>query len=339
MAAESWPSDVADALRDAFGWDGEVTVAPGPRGATSRIWRVGVGEARYALKEGRGEPPTAVAIDAEVAFVEAARVAGVRAPALHADRWGRRVLPGAGTSWLRLYDWVDVRPVDLGSPATPGALGGLLARLHRGAPQMSTEADGTAADPWYERPPRTAELLAAGAPEAAWSGRLFGRVAELPRLLELVRPVDPDRLLRCHRDLHPGNVLADASGGLVVIDQDDLGPADPARELAKVLFDWWSDPAPELDAMRATYQAYLDAGGPARVRATADFTMLVAARLNFLLRQLRLVADPATKPDDRAWAEQEIDESLRILPTVAHIGSVLRTLSSSADPRPARSDR
>ena len=70
------------------------------------------------------------------------------------------------------------------------------------------------------------------------------------------------------------------------------------------------------------------AGGPARVREPADFTMLVATRLNFLLRQLRIASDAAADPGDRAWAEQEIDESLRIMPTIAHIESVLDVLSS-----------
>ncbi|MET0773505.1 MAG: hypothetical protein ABWZ82_10505 [Candidatus Limnocylindrales bacterium] len=38
-------------------------------------------------------------------------------------------------------------------------------------------------------------------------------------------------------------------------------------------------------------------------------------------------AHPTTGPDDRAWAEQEIDESLRILPTVEQIDSVLAAIA------------
>ena len=30
----------------------------------------------------------------------------------------------------------------------------------------------------------------------------------------------------CHRDLHPDNVFADPDGDLVVVDWDNLGPAD-----------------------------------------------------------------------------------------------------------------
>jgi aminoglycoside phosphotransferase (APT) family kinase protein len=132
--------------------------------------------------------------------------------------------------------------------------------------------------------------------------------------------------VRCHRDLHPGNVVVDGSGELVVLDQDDLGPADPARELARAMFDWWSDPGPSLGAMRAMYDAYIAAGGPARVRGAADLTMLVATRLNFLLGQLRISTDAGSAPADRAWADQEIDESLRILPTTAQVADVLDAL-------------
>ncbi len=323
MVAEGSTAELADVLREAFGWAGAVVVTAGPRGATARIWRVSAGGDRFALKEGRGDVPSAAAIEAEVEFIDSARAAGVRVPALHADRAGRWVLPGPAGTWLRLYDWVDVRPADLSSPGTAAGLGSLLARLHRSASPVASEADGSVPDPWYERPPTVDALTAAAAADTRWAGRLAARAAGLPELVELVGPADPARLMRCHRDLHPANVLGDDAGALVVIDHDDLGPADPARELARALFDWWSDPEPALDAMRATYRAYRESGGPARIDRTADFTMLIACRLNFLLRQLELLADPSTSPDDRAWAEQEIDESLRILPTVAQIHDVI----------------
>jgi Ser/Thr protein kinase RdoA (MazF antagonist) len=325
VVAEDSAAELVDALREAFGWEGEVAVASGPRGATARIWRVTARGGRFALKEGRGEPPPAAAVEAEVAFIDGARAAGVRVPALHADRTGRWVVPGPAGNWLRLYDWVDVRPAELTSPETPVALGELLARLHQGASPVASEPDGSLPDPWYERPP-TVEALVGAAVDGPWATRLGARAAGMPGLLELVTPTEPERLLRCHRDLHPANVLADDAGALVVIDHDDLGPADPARELARVLFDWWSDPEPVLDAMRATYRAYRGAGGPARIDRPGDFSMLIACRLNFLLRQLQVLPASSTTPDDRAWAEQEIDESLRILPTVSQIHEVIMSI-------------
>jgi len=75
--------------------------------------------------------------------------------------------------------------------------------------------------------------------------------------------------------------------------------------------------------MGAMYAAYVRAGGPGRVTGPADATMLVASRLNFLLKEVRIATDPAADPDERAWAEREIDEGLRILPTPGQLRVVL----------------
>lgn len=326
-------SDVlTELLREAFGWD-EVTVIPGPRGATAHIRDVRTPTDRYALKVGRGARPSPDVLAAQVAFIDRARAAGVRVPRLHADSQGRLLVPGPDGTWLRLYDWMETRPVDLRSPETAEAVGVLLARLHRTAPAATREVDGSEADAWYERPPTVADLEAMLIDGAWWAPRLEARIEGLPDLLALATTTDPARPLLCHRDLHPGNVVMDGSGDLVVLDHDDLGPADPARELARALFDWWSDPAPDLAQMGAMYRAYVAADGPARVREAADVTMLVATRLNFLLSQLRIASDPGSAAADRAWADQEIDESLRILPTAAQVTEVLEALRTRAGAR------
>ena len=114
------------------------------------------------------------------------------------------------------------------------------------------------------------------------------------------------------------------------MDWDDVGPADPARELARMLFDWWCDPAVDAEAMLAMYPAYIRAGGPARITDLADFTMLVATRVNFLATQLRMFLDERTGGEHRAWAETEIDEALRILPTPGQLAEVLDLTRSLA---------
>jgi Ser/Thr protein kinase RdoA (MazF antagonist) len=302
-------------------------VLPGPRGATAQVRQVVSDAGRFALKIGRGERPTAELVTAQLAFNDASRHAGIRMPGLHADRDGRWVIPGPGGTWLRLYDWVEARPADLSSPSTAVAVGELMARLHAAAPAMSREADGAPPDPWYERAPAMAELEVMLAADAWWSPRLAERLHAIPALVEVIAPSDHLRLVACHRDLHPGNVAVDETGALVVLDQDDVGPADPARELGRALFDWWSDPGPDIPMMRTMYLAYREAGGPAGLGALTDFTMLVAQRLNFLLGQLRVSVDPTAEPTDRAWADQEIDEALRILPTVEQLDAVLATLA------------
>ena len=141
-------------------------------------------------------------------------------------------------------------------------------------------------------------------------------------------PPDPASLIMCHRDLHPENVLADPDGAFVVLDgEDTFGPATPGRELACGLFDWFCDGTADLEAMSRMYEAYLREGGPGRITEPADFTMLIAIRLNFLHLQTRIARDPRTAPAQREWAQREVEEFLRITPTPRQLEEVLELIS------------
>ena len=98
----------------------------------------------------------------------------------------------------------------------------------------------------------------------------------------------------------------------------------PARELAKVLYDWFFA-AGTLDRTGAGrfWTAYRDSGGPGRLGGTDDFGLLIAARLNFLNRQIGIALDQAVDSDHRDWALKEIDEALTILPTPESFAEVL----------------
>ena len=311
--------------RAAFGWDGDIEVSAGPRGALGQIWRLDIGSARYALKEIFAEPPTEASIQVELDFARRAVEAGVRVPASHPDREGRHLLTAPGGTWLRCYDWIDLRPVALTAPDTPSQLGALLARLHRCAPAGAVEPNGGGPpDPWYDRVPAPHEWSEVSMSGAWWAARLAARLTTLPQLCAAVGPADPARLIVCHRDLHPQNVHVDPAGALVVVDCDELGPAEPGRELARALFDWFCDEATtDLDAVRVMVESYLSEGGPGRIIESADFSMLLAHRLNFLLDQARLALDPRTEPRHREWAEREVDESLRIMPSPRQLADVL----------------
>jgi Ser/Thr protein kinase RdoA (MazF antagonist) len=229
---------------------------------------------------------------------------------------------------FRLYDWVSVRPLDLASPETPSAIGDLIARMHLNGPALSVEPDGGPPSGWYDRTPDLEWFARTAQSAQPWAARLAERLDNLRQLRAVVALVDPAQTLLCHRDLHPGNVLADESGSPVVLDWDNLGPADPTRELAEALFDWWCDPEPDLAAMRAMYQAYVRSGGPARVTEPVDFSMVLAARLNFLRVQLEAYLDEQIDQQHRDWAAQEIDEALRILPTPEQLTEVLDVIEA-----------
>ncbi|MEW9554245.1 phosphotransferase [Nonomuraea sp. NPDC050783] len=263
------------------------------RGELGRIWRLDTRRGSWAVKEAL-VPLREADARADVAFQLAAAEAGVRLPRPVRTVSGDVV---AGGRW-RVYEWAELEP-----SARVGAveLGAVTARLHL----VGHPAQGPAAA-WFAEPVGHAgwAALAAAAERADPSGQRAGRpsgsgkgtgregrpgvdagdwreafreaLPELVALDELVVPPDPAALVTCHLDVNPENVRRARDGGVVVLDWENSGPAIPGWELAKVLAD-----LPEEDAGVA-YRAYLEAGGPARVREAADFSMAVAEQGHLL---------------------------------------------------------
>jgi Ser/Thr protein kinase RdoA (MazF antagonist) len=119
----------------------------------------------------------------------------------------------------------------------------------------------------------------------------------IPELLSfeelLVEPVNPRT---CHRDLWADNVRMTRSGRLCVFDWDNCGPASADHELAMVLWEFGLDDPDRLARLRA---AYVDGGGPARVRTPGDFTMLIAQFGHFHELAIAPFLDPNGTEEDR----------------------------------------
>jgi thiamine kinase-like enzyme len=88
---------------------------------------------------------------------------------------------------------------------------------------------------------------------------------------QVLTPMRP--LQTCHLDLWADNLRRTTAGELCLIDFDNAGLADPAREIAMVVFEFGRGDA---SRQRLLYDAYLAAGGPGRIRSRGDLALTVA---------------------------------------------------------------
>jgi Ser/Thr protein kinase RdoA (MazF antagonist) len=257
----------ADAIAAAFGVGSPAQLAgPVARGEQGLIWELGTPSGRFAVKE-LLEPTAEGEVREDARFQEAACARGIPAPAIVRTIAGDVLLDLDGTP-VRAYGWVDLLERDPG--IEPAAVGGLVSALHRLGFQGSNPVD-----PWYVEPVGAArwdelirQVRAAGAPFAEGLAGYRDELVALEALLEPAR-----ERITCHRDLWADNVRATTDGSVCVIDWENGGLADPSQELALVLFEFAGE---DDDRARTLYAAYVDDGGPGRIRDRGTFSMLIA---------------------------------------------------------------
>jgi aminoglycoside phosphotransferase (APT) family kinase protein len=216
---------------------------------------------------------------------------------------------------VRVYEWVDLLPPD--RAIDPAEAGRVVAAIHR-----TPFAGSRPEDAWYTDPVGAAawdrlvrDLAAAAAPFAA---DVAGLRDELLALESLLQPAA--QLRTCHRDLWVENIRQTTSGGLYVIDWENCGLADPAQEVAGVVFELGI-----RDRARGgeVYRAYREAGGPGTVRTRADFSMTIAQLGHILEGACRIWLDPETTADERRHQEGRVAESVDDPLTVAVVDELL----------------
>ena len=115
----------------------------------------------------------------------------------------------------------------------------------------------------------------------------------------------PTNVQTCHRDLWADNVRIGTDGRVWVIDWQDCGLADPAQELAALLFEYGG---PDGSRASAMHSAYVSAGGRARIDGPGGCTMLVAQLGHLLEIACRRWLAPDATDEVRALNEPRILE-------------------------------
>ncbi len=290
------------------------------RGEQGRVWRLDTADGPLAVKELLIRQTPAEA-EADVAYQEAVLAAGtVPMPRPVRTTNGDVLLEVDGTQ-VRAYEWVDLLPMDTGLDAD--VVGATVAAVHRipfAAPRPL--------HPWFTDPvgaTRWAELLRASREaEAPFAEAL---AAEIPHLLRLEALMEaPTELQACHRDLWADNILPTASFGVCVIDWENCGLEDPAQEIPMFLVDFG---AGDQRRVAELYRAYLDAGGPARIRGRGSFTMVIAQFGHFWESAIDRYLSPASAADEKSRSLSRlavlIDSPFRI----DHIDEMLDSVAAA----------
>jgi len=293
------PSNL-DEIARCFGLgEGARLIGTPARGELGQVWKIETSTGSWAAKE-LFEPGSEVEAARQAAFQEAAVSAGVPAPGIVRTVDGR-VLLDLEDCQVRVYAWVDVEPPDIN--LDPASVGGAVAAIHR----LGYPGEGPV-HPWYVEPVGAEawdalfrKLARAGNPQGV---RLAEHRAEICALEQLLSPPAP--MPQLHLDLWADNVRATPDGGLCILDWENAGTGDPSQELALVLAEFCSESAERAASL---HTAYVDEGGPGRVRGPKDFSMAIAQLGHILEWQCKNWLR-AGSPEARQHARDAIEEFL-----------------------------
>ena len=285
-------------VAELFGWSSPHSMTLAGEGHMGRIWRLDTRDGPYAVKElhwARDIAAEEPAVARQVAFCDAARAAGVRAPASLPTANGRYLaaLPAEhGGRLVRAYEWVDARPLAEVDTAVSAWVGETVAIIEGVAAPVGDQP----LDPWFTAPPSAEDWSAlverceaAGQP---WAKQLRAAVPGLLDLADRLEPPETEALIIAHTDLDRQNVLVEPNGEFVLLDWDDACPTTPSRALGQVINNWHIHSAEvDHDGLRQTMRAYRAAGGQAQVSAVTDLGDSICAYVNHVASQANLSLD------------------------------------------------
>jgi len=299
---------------------GQVIDFSGPvaRGELGEIWRLITASGSWAVKT-TFTPLSAAEAEVPAEFQARAQARGVPAPT------GRRTRDGywlaeVDDKVIRVFAWVEMKGLD--TQLDPVLVGRTVAALHQTVLPTRVRPHE-----WYTEPVGAAAwaeiVRGAGRQQAPFADQLAAACADLVDVESVMQPMAPTQI--CHCDLWADNVRGTPGGGVLVIDWDNAGPADPSRELALVLLEFGSG---RPDRLRLLYDAYVAHGGPGRISVEADFSMVIAQLHHIGAMHLRRWLDPALASGDRVRALAGIEEFLGYPLTRAGIEEILAVTQS-----------
>ena len=161
-------------------------------------------------------------------------------------------------------------------------------------------APGDTVHEWYTTTEVDWDGLADRSADAGtdWAPLLRARAAEFAELGDWASGVPVGRVVLCHRDLKANNTLIEADGTRWLLDWDEVGAHDPAREVGTVLLHHVPDEA----ALATLAAAYGSAGGVELPEGAELFASGMAVWLNFLAGQVGVLLDPGSEPEHREFA-------------------------------------
>jgi Phosphotransferase enzyme family len=310
------PQLAARLIADAYALRPELEIAEVARGEMGRVWRLSNQDSTYAVKELFWLSPHDLSSGAaeaevrkEVAFREAATVAGIDAPEdlLTVDGCYLQVLQaGLEHTTVRVATWAEGRPPTADTPGRATWIGHTLGCLQ----SLNMPPGESTVDSWWTTAPTTQRWLeladraaVAGAP---WADSLRGRIAHFGSLSAYVTGVDSAKLRLSHTDLQPQNVLVDACGRYTLLDWQ-VEPQDPADGLAAALVEWHvHDGVVHDDGIRTTLAAYRAAGGTAWLADLTAFGRNFGGYLNYVADQVVAALDDSQSIEHRTHANQMV---------------------------------
>lgn len=278
------------------------------RGAMGEVYRLATATAPVAAKRLFWTDPAEQDVELEVGFVDRCRAAGVAAPRSVRSTAGPLVAEAADGSRWRVSEWVEGRVPEASDLAAACWVAEQAASIHR----MAEPVGAACLDPWYWRSEVDWARLGAraGAAGMPWAEELAERAPDLTSLGRSATDVPVGQLVRSHCDLSVANTLA-AGDRRWLVDWDNVGPAEPWRELGAMLIGYWQAPA----ALSAVIDAYARSGGAELPCDATLFATGVCVWLNFLAEQTGVLLDPASEPGARAFARPVVTDLLAHVPT------------------------